>query len=102
MSTENENIVKTTDDEAKLTFKAAVKTALAANGNTTWGVTESMAVIKDLHELAYNEDLGFEPIEKFIREVVNPNQFANKLESAGKIVRVKQRGRSRSVDISDL
>lgn len=91
--------------DAKLvreTFFNTVKSELALNGASTWGVKESMTVIRDLVELNENETLGFDMIEPFIREVVNPNQFANKLADKGKIVRSGAKGRSRSVDISGL
>lgn len=94
--------VRTDADKVRETFFATVKTALLKNGSTTWGVVESMEVIKDLVELNENETLGWDYIKPYIQEVVNPNQFANKLEAKGKIERVKMKGRSRTVDISGL
>lgn len=70
----------------KETFQAAVIVALAKSNGSKWGVEESLDVIKAL----YCDDTGSElkdleenkELWDAIKEVVNPSQFAQKLENA--------------------
>lgn len=83
----------------KEVFQKAVAEQLAKTNKSKWGAEESLAVIVALiidetgaPEIAENAELV-----GAIKEVINPSQFAQKLESANLLTRTGKRAKAASL-----
>lgn len=65
----------------KETFRDAVKARINGNKAHGWGADDSMHVISELFKNETGEPLD-EAVAQFIRQVVNPSAFRQKLEDA--------------------
>lgn len=85
-------------------FQAAVKTELAKSNNSKWGAEESLAVIKAMlidetgAPEMFDKDEKGEPseLEKAIKLVINPSQFAQVLESQEMLTRTGRAKKTKS------
>lgn len=83
----------------KETFNNAVKNAINGDKKHGWGVEDSLAVIKALCV----DEMGESPDDEFfayVKEVVNPSQFRQKLETAEILVKTESK-RSKTLSILD-
>lgn len=72
-------------------FAECVRAAIGGDKAHGWGIADSAEVIETL--IAEDAPEGYAPSDecmKLIREVINPSQFRQKLEAAGKLAETKR------------
>ena len=78
------------------TFQNTVKACLNGNKEHGWGIDDSMKVI----EACITKAIGKEPSEELkmaIKEVVNPSQFRQKLETQGLLTKEAKKKRTENL-----
>lgn len=86
----------------KEAYRNAVEKQVKANSASGWGERDSVAVIEAIVDAAYLDDEagGFDGVREYVRNLVNPSAFAQKLEKLDekhpcRIVRQKKAGGSK-------
>lgn len=69
-------------ESVKKAYSDTVTARVKANGGSSWGGADSVAVIEAITDAAYldGEAPGFDAIRELVSELVNPSAFRQKLE----------------------